>query len=141
MRSAAGWRPCRAGRFGPVGSAGEGGDLDAVVGQDAPSAPDVGAVDSGEPGPVPTVLAFEGGDAGFGPGAPLHEVLEGGSVFDVPASSAGWPGSGDRDRFDSELFEGVINPGVAVATIGGGQRLPDPLACTLRASWCRPSRS
>ena len=53
-------------------SGGEGGDLDAVVGEDAPSAPGVSAVDSAEPGPVPAVLPFQGGDTAFGPGAPFH---------------------------------------------------------------------
>ena len=40
-------------------------------------------------------------------------------VFDVPAFSVLWPGSGDSDRVDSEFFESGINGDVAATTVGG----------------------
>jgi hypothetical protein len=56
---------CAAGAAVVWFSCGEGADLDEVVGEDAVSAPDSGAVDAGEFGAVPAEAAFEVVDPPF----------------------------------------------------------------------------
>ena len=52
-------------------SVGEGGDLDRVVAEDAPAAPDPGAFETAESRSCPSVLAFQRSDSAFGAGRHL----------------------------------------------------------------------
>jgi hypothetical protein len=88
---AARFRGCvvAAGEVAVAGSAGEGGDLDQVVGQDAVSAPGPGAGDAGEFGAVPSVAAFHVVDPAFGSGSPFDLVAEGSSVLKCAGLGSG----------------------------------------------------
>ena len=59
-----------------AGSAGEGSDLDQVVGEYPVPAPDRGSVPAVQEGAVPAVAAFEVADPAFAAGAPFLRLLE-----------------------------------------------------------------
>src|SRR3954471_24264923 len=101
------------------------GDLDEVVGQDPVSGPDPGPVEVIEAGAVPPVLPFEGADPGFAAGPPLDRSAERPAVFVGLAGLAGSTLAGDHHRADAEIVQGVLDAGLAVATVGGdGPRAP-----------------
>src|SRR5258708_26430238 len=76
---------------GPGGSAGQGADLDQVVGEDPVPAPDRGSFAAVQPGAVPVVSALEAADPAFAAGSPPDEPAEPAGVFDGPAGG-GVPG-------------------------------------------------
>ena len=96
---------------------GEAGDLDQVVGQDAPSAPDPCAFESAVAGSFPTVLPFQGGYAPFGTGAPLDQLDEPVLGLGVAARSAGLTFAGDRHQVDTEVFELGVDRCEAVTAV------------------------
>ena len=64
------------------GSAGQGGDLGQVVGEDPVPAPDRCPVPAVQAGAIPAVTAFEVADPAFTPGAPLDQLAEAAAVLD-----------------------------------------------------------
>ena len=62
--------------------AGEGGDLDQVVGEDSVAAPDRCSVPAVQPGAVPAVTAFEVADPSFAAGAPFDQAAEAAAVLE-----------------------------------------------------------
>jgi hypothetical protein len=59
-----------------VVSAGQGADLDQVVGEDSVSGPDPGSFGGVDHGAVPSIAAFEGADPSFAAGTPFHVSSE-----------------------------------------------------------------
>src|SRR3954470_18278005 len=105
---------------GPViRSAGEGADLDEVVGQDCLSGPDACSIEAVEAGAVPAVAAFEVADAAPAGGAPLDDSAECRAVFGGRSGLAGAALARDDDGSDPEVVQVVVNAGLAVAAVGG----------------------
>jgi len=103
-------RVCVAGRRGvAAGSAREGGDLDRVVAEHAPAAPDAGADEAADAGPAPAVLTFERGDPALGTGAPFDELDEVVGGFYRLACLARLALTQDGNEVDAELVEVVID--------------------------------
>jgi hypothetical protein len=69
-------------------SAGQGGDLDQVVGEDPVLAPERCSLPSVQSGTVLAVTAFEVADPAFAAGAPLDEPMEAAAVLDGGIASA-----------------------------------------------------
>src|SRR3954462_11612990 len=111
---------------GPViRSAGEGGDLDEVVGQDCLSGPDACSIEAVEAGAGPAVAAFEVADAALAAGAPLDDSAECRAVFEGLSGLAGAALARDDDGSDAEVVQVVVDAGLAVAAVGGnGARAP-----------------
>ena len=116
----------RFGRCQPVwvawslrGLAGQGADLDQVVGEYPVPAPDRGSVPAVQAGAVPAVATFEVADPSFGAGAPLDQPAEAAAVLDC---LAGWRGlglAGDHDGAHAEGVQVAFDGGLAVAAVGG----------------------
>src|SRR4051812_30711811 len=106
--------------------AGQGSDLDQVVGQDPVSGPDPGSVEVIEACAVPPVLPFEGADPGLAAGPPLDRSAERPAVFVGLAGLAGSALAGDYHGPDAEIVQVVLDGGLAVAAIGGGGPPPPP---------------
>src|SRR4051794_31941259 len=100
-------------------SAGQGGDLDQVVGQDGLSGPDASTVEAVETGAVPAVAAFEAADPALAAGAPLDGSAERRSVLGGLAGLTGSALAGGDDGADSEVVQVVLDAGLAVAAVGG----------------------
>ena len=66
---------------GRGGSAGQGADLDQVVGEYPVPAPDRCSVPAVEAGAVPAVAAFEVADPAFAAGPPFDQLAEGAAVL------------------------------------------------------------
>src|SRR5918994_4676389 len=99
-------------------SAGQGADLDQVVGEDSVSDPDPGAFGGVDPGSVPSIAAFEGADPAFAAGPPFHVSPKRSSVF-LGLPGLGWSASaGDDGVFDSEGVQGVVDGFLAVTAVG-----------------------
>ena len=87
--------------------------------------PDPGPVEVIEAAAVPAVLPFEGADAGFAAGAPLHCSAERRAVLAGLAGLAGFALARDDYRAHAELVQVVLDRGLAVAAVGGhGARAP-----------------
>src|SRR4051795_9155137 len=99
--------------------AGQGSDLDQVVGQDPVSGLDPGSVEVVEAGAVPPVLPFEGADPGFAAGPPLDGAPERSAVFVGLAGLAGSALARDHHGAHAELVQVVLDAGFAVAAVGG----------------------
>src|SRR5215472_11457361 len=84
-------------------SAGQGADLDQVVGQDSVSGPGPGAFGAVQAGAVPPVLALESADPAFASGPPLD----------------GFALARDDDVADPEGEQVVFDGFLAVAAVGG----------------------
>src|SRR3954451_25372493 len=106
-------------------SAGQGGDLDEVVGEDGLSGPDPGPVEAVEAGAVPAVAAVEVADPALTAGAPLHDLAEGRAVLDGPSRLGGFALARNDDAPDSEVVQVVLDTGLAVAVVAG-DRAQDP---------------
>src|SRR3954470_15953009 len=102
-----------------IRSAGEGADLDEVVGQDCLSGPDACSVEAVEAAAVPAVAAFEAADAALAAGAPLDRLAERRSVFEGPSGLVGAALARDDDGSDGEFVQFMIDAGLAVAAVGG----------------------
>src|SRR5262249_60913191 len=97
------------------------GDLDEVVGEHAEAAPGAGAGGAVQQAAVPTVLAFQAGDAAFAAGAPFHQAAERPAVFLVAAGLVGLALVGGRDGGHAEGGQGVLDVGFVV---GAGRGCP-----------------
>jgi hypothetical protein len=71
-------------------SAGQGADLDQVVGQDPVSGPGPGSFGAVQAGAVPPVLALESADPAFASGPPLDGFPERGPAFGGLARRVGF---------------------------------------------------
>src|SRR3954464_3053700 len=100
-------------------SAGQGGDLDQVVGQDGLSCPDAGPIEAVEAAAVPAVAAFEAADAALAAGAPLDDSAERRAVFEGLSGLAGAAPARDDDGSDAEVVQVVVDARLAVAAVGG----------------------
>jgi len=76
--------------------AGQGRDLDEVVGQDSVSVPDIGSVPAVQAGAVPAVVVLEVADPSLRSGPPFDELAEAGFVLGGLAGGRGGPGVGWR---------------------------------------------
>lgn len=97
----------------------QGADLDRVVGQDPVAGPDPGAFGGVEACAVPSVAAFEGADPAFDPGALFDVAAEGSSVFLGLSCHPGFALAWDRHVGDTEIVQGIIDPLLSVAAVGG----------------------
>src|SRR3954464_14330580 len=96
-----------------IRSAGEGADLDEVVGQDCLSGPDACSVEAVEAGRVPAVAAFEVADAALAAGAPLDDSAECRAVFEGLSGLAGAALARDDDGSDAEGGPGGVGARLA----------------------------
>src|SRR5262249_56060094 len=96
-----------------------GGRLEKVGGQDAVAAPGCGAFAPSDEAAIPAVSAFEVADAAFAAGSPFDQVAELGCVLKVQAGLARPALARDDHGLHAELFELLVNAGLAVAAIGG----------------------
>src|SRR3954464_4092281 len=102
-----------------IRSAGEGADLDEVVGEDCLSGPDACSVEAVEAAAVPAVAAFEAADAALAAGAPLDDSAERRAVFEGLSGLAGAALARDDDGSDAEVVQVVVDARLAVAAVGG----------------------
>jgi hypothetical protein len=87
--------------------------------------PNPSAVDAVHQGAVPAVAVFEMADPPLRAGAPLHQPPEASGVLVGLAGGAGCALSRDRDLGDAQLAEVGVDPGLAIAAVGG-RRLRRP---------------
>ena len=106
-----------------VVSAGQGADLDQVVGEYSVPAPDRGSVPAVQAGAVPAVASFEVADPSFAAGSPLDQLAEAGAVLEFLAGRGGGRLAGDRDGADAKFVQVTLDGGVAVAAVGGDRRI------------------
>jgi hypothetical protein len=98
----------------------ESGEFGEVVGEDAVAAPGSGSFDAGEAASVPSLLAFEAGDATLGPGSPSDLFSELGGVDLESAFLGRCALSGYGDEPDTDLVaEGPLHGGFPVAAVRG----------------------
>src|ERR1700677_242343 len=100
-------------------SAGQGADLDQVVGQDPVSGPGPGSFGAVQAGAVPSVLPFECADPAFAAGPPFDGAPERGAAFVGLAGLAGFALAGDGHVADPECAQVVFDELLAVAAVGG----------------------
>ena len=102
-----------------VRSAGQGADLDQVVGQDSVSDPDPCAFGGVDPAAVPSIAAFQAADPAFASGSPFQVPPECLPVFLCLPGFGGSAFAGDDDVADAEVVQGVVDTGFAVAAVRG----------------------
>jgi hypothetical protein len=100
-----------------VRSAGQGADLDQVVGQDSVSDPNSCSFGGVDPAAVPSVAAFQAADPAFASGSPLQVPPECPPVFLGLPGLAGSAFAGDDDVADAEVVQGVVDTGFAVSDL------------------------
>jgi len=91
--------------------AGEGGDLDQIVGEDPLPGPGFRSLEAVQAGAVPSVSAFEGADPAFASGAPFDGSAERSAFLDVLAGGTGSALARDDDSADTELGQGGVDGG------------------------------
>jgi hypothetical protein len=125
----------------PCWSAGQGADLDQVVGEGPAPAPDRGPLSGVQVGAIPAVASFEVADPSLRSGAPLEQLMEAAAVLDLLAGCGGSGLAGDRHGAHAALEQVTLDGWLAVAAVGGDRAgraagpAGDPLdsRCQLRA--------
>src|ERR1700739_3776704 len=98
-----------------AGLAGQGRDLDQVVGQDPVSGPCPGTFSTIQAGAVPAVATFEGAECRFAAGPPLDCAPERPAVLGGLAGLAGFALAGDHDGAHAEGVQVVVDTFLAIA--------------------------
>ncbi len=134
-------RRCRACAGCPAGSAGQGAELDQVVGEVTMRARDRGSSAAVQPGAIAAVSALEVADPAFGAGAPLDEPAEPPGMFGVPAGGRDLGFARDGDRADPERLQVPVCGGLAITSVGGARTRhaasapPDPADSRATSGW------
>jgi len=95
------------------------GDLDQVVRRDRLSGPDPDSFGAIQAGAVPAVSPFEAADPALAAGSPFHGASECGCVFGGLSGLTRFAFAGNHHVPHAHLVQGVIDAGLAVASVGG----------------------
>ena len=90
----------------------------AALCEDPLSGPDLGPCGAVDPGPVPSVSAFQATDPALAAGSPLHLPAERRPVFLDLSGLARFALAGNDNMSDCLVVQGVINARLAVAAVG-----------------------